>query len=107
MGWPPFFSSSWIHGESSALLLQPDPRHGSQIHDVVMVAAAAAGSLFPLSFSSPAWWAADPVLWVVDLVLWGLGMVVAPRNFDRNQLAYNVLPTIHSVLLEYIVLPSS
>jgi len=81
MGWPPFFSSSRIQGESAALLLWPDPRHGSQIHDAV-AAAAAAGSLFPLSFSSPAWWAADPVLWVVDLVLWGLGMVVAPRNFE-------------------------
>jgi len=49
---------------------------------VAAAAAAAAGSLFPLSFSSPAWWATDPMLWVVDLVLWGLGMVVAPRNFD-------------------------
>ena len=59
------------------------PFSSSQIHDAVAVAAAtAAGSLFPLSFSSPAWWAADPVLWVVDLVLWGLGMVVALRNFD-------------------------
>ena len=50
MGWPSFFSSSQIHSESAALLLiRPDPRHGSQIHEAV-AAAAAVGSLFLLFF---------------------------------------------------------